>query len=212
MCPVDRLYARRPRRRSSENLPRGRLAVAKQWKLARRFQSQRLRNRAGNAPDLEVSDRAGACGYSRTGRLCGGGPVRPAQSMALGRAAATPVYRQERRVGTPRSSAAAARVARAAVGGTRRGNRALAPGQQARRRPGRGAGARFGWCVQALDLLRGSRTVTCRPGPRRLGGRRPRRKDAGDWRSSHPGGRGYATSPASICATVFWQWRLPASR
>ena len=56
-----------------------------------------------------------------------------------------------------------------------------------------------------------SRAAVDRARPRRLGGRRPRRKGAGagDRRRRRPARS--ATSPGPICATAFWRWRRPAS-
>ena len=49
------------------DLPRGRLAVAKQRALAAELRAARLRHRAGAAPHLEVGDCAGAWPASRNG-------------------------------------------------------------------------------------------------------------------------------------------------
>ena len=72
------------------DLPRSRLAVAKQWALAAQLRAAELRHRAGAAPDLEIGDRAGAGRDPGTGRLCRRSPVRPAQPLALGREGACP--------------------------------------------------------------------------------------------------------------------------
>src|SRR4029450_1989979 len=62
------------------DLPRSRLAVAKQGELARR-----LRPRSGAAADLEIRHRAGTGRHPGAGGLCRGGPVRHDQPLALGR-------------------------------------------------------------------------------------------------------------------------------
>ena len=116
------------------DLPRSRLALARQWRAWRQQLRERpLRHRAGAAPDLEIGDRAGAGRHSRTGRLRRRGQVRAAQPLALGREGPAPLYRQECRAGAAGRRAIAAGMAGAAAPRPRRGNRPLAAGQRARR-------------------------------------------------------------------------------
>ena len=97
------------------DLPRSRLAVAKQWGLAARAARAELRHRAGPAPHLEIGDCAGAGRHPGTGRLRRRGPVRADQPMALGREGPAPLHRQECRAGAARRRAAAAGMAGAAA-------------------------------------------------------------------------------------------------
>ena len=81
------------------DLPRSRLAVARQRGLAARTARAGLWNRAGPAPHLEGGDRARAGRYPGTGRLLRRGPVRADQPDALGRKGPAPLHRQECRAG-----------------------------------------------------------------------------------------------------------------
>ena len=56
------------------DLPRSRLAVAKQWELAARTARPGLRNRTGPAPHLEVGNCARAGRDPGTGGLCSAKP------------------------------------------------------------------------------------------------------------------------------------------
>ena len=105
------------------DLPRSRLAVAKQWRLAARLRRQ-LRHRADPAPHLEIGDRAGAGRHPGAGRLRRRGPIRADQPMALGRKGPAPLHRQERRAGAAGRRAAAAGMAGAAAPRAGRGSRA----------------------------------------------------------------------------------------
>ena len=99
------------------DLPRSRLAVAKQWGLAAQLRDRGLRHGAGDAPHLEVGHCAGAGRYSGTGGVCRRGQVRADQPLALGREGPAPLYRQERRAGAARWRAVAAGMAGAAACG-----------------------------------------------------------------------------------------------
>ena len=66
------------------DLPRSRLAVAKQWGLAAQLAREGLRHRAGAAPDLEIGDRAGAGRHPGTGGFRRRGPVRADQPDGAG--------------------------------------------------------------------------------------------------------------------------------
>ena len=144
------------------DLPRSRLAVAKQWGLATDLRAAGLRHRAGAAPHLEIGDRAGAGRHSRAGRLCRRSPVRAAQPLALGREGAAPLHRQERRTGAARRGAAAAGMAGAAAQGSRRGGRAAggrptgsAPVPRSRWRPARSARPSAGPIIRKPRQLSG---------------------------------------------------------
>ena len=193
------------------DLPRGRLALAKQWGLGSGTARPGLWNRPGPAPHLEGRDCADAGRYPGTGRLFRRGPVRADQPDALGRKGPAPLHRQECRAGAACRRAAAAGMAGAAARRAAGGNRALAAGQRPRHWPRGGAGARVRRRLQALDLLS--------------------RKPHGSWSSAGldvwvvggpgekalaqeivaAGGGRSATSPALICATASWRWRRPAS-
>ena len=161
------------------DLPRSRLAVARQWGLAAAVAGQRLRHRAGAAAHLEVGDCARAGRDPGTGGFCRRSQVRADQPMALGREGPAPLHRQECGTGAARRRAAAGRMAGAAAAGSRRGSRPLAAGQRAGHRSRRRTGAGLGRRLQALDLLSGGRAAAGRTRPRCLGGRRSRRKGAG---------------------------------
>ena len=124
------------------DLPRSRLAVAKQWGLARRTARPGLWNRPRPAPHLEGGDCARAGRHPGTGGLFRRSPIRADQPDALGREGPAPLHRQECRAGAARRRAAAAGMAGAAARRARRGNRALAAGQRPRHRSRGGAGAR----------------------------------------------------------------------
>ena len=195
------------------DLPRSRLAVAKQWGLAAQLRAAELRHRAGPAPHLEIGDRAGAGRYPGTGGFRRRSPVRADQPLALGREGPAPLHRQERRAGAAGRRAAAAGMAGAAA--CRFPPRKSSRWRQANglgTGPRGGAGAGLGRRLQALDLLSGGRAAAGRAGPRRLGGRRPRRKGAGGGNRGRRRTPASATSPGPTCATAFWRWRRPASR
>ena len=210
--PPGRLHARRARwhRLGPAPQPSRRGPPARPGAAPARAE---LRHRPGAAADLEGGHCAGAGRHPRAGRLRRRIPVRPAQSLALGREEAAPLHRQERRAGPARRRAPAPGMAGAAIAGAGRRDRPLAAGQWAERRGRRGARARLGRGVKALDLLSGGRPPAGRARARGLGGRRPRAKRASPRRSSRPGGAaGCGTSPATICATASSPWPRPASR
>ncbi len=94
------------------DLPRSRLALARQWGLA-----EQLRDRGyGTALVLprtwKSAHRARAGRHPGTGRVCRRSQVRPDQPMALGREGAAPLHRQERGAGAARRRAAARRNGR----------------------------------------------------------------------------------------------------
>ena len=161
------------------DLPRSRLAVARQWGLAAEAAGAELRHRAGAAPHLEIGHRAGAGRYPGTGRFCRRGPVRADQPMALGREGAAPFHRQERRAGAAGRGGLAAGMAGAAVECPGRGSPPLAASRRTGHGNRRGAGAGLRGSLQALDLLSAGRAAPGRAWARCLGGRRPRRKGAG---------------------------------
>ena len=97
------------------DLPRSRLAVAKQWGLAAAAARPGLWNRAGPAPHLEGGDCAGAGRYPGAGRLFRRGAIRADQPDALGREGPAPLHRQECRAGAAGRRAAAAGMAGAAA-------------------------------------------------------------------------------------------------
>ena len=138
------------------NLPRGRLALAKQWGLAAQLRARGYGTalvlprtwKAAIAPALAgIPERVGFFGEARFGLI---------NRMRWGEKA------------LPRFIDKNAALARGARIGPRVG-----------RGPRGGPGAGFGRRLQALDLLSRGRKAFGRAWPGRLGDRRPRRKSAG---------------------------------
>ena len=193
------------------DLPRGRLAVAKQWGLASELRARGYGTalvlprtwKAAIAPALAgIPERVGFFGEA---------PIRADQPDALGRKGPAPLHRQECRAGAACRRATAAGMAGAAARRAVGGNRALAAGQRPRHRSRGGAGARVRRRLQALDLLPRRRAAAGRARARRLGGRRPRREGAGAGDRCRRPRQGPRPHRAPTCATAFWRWRRPAS-
>ena len=166
------------------DLPRSRLALAKQWGLAAAAARSGVWNRPRPAPHLEGCDCPCTGRHPRAGGLFRRSPIRADQPDALGREDPAPLHRQECRAGAAGRRAAAAGMASAAARRAAGGNRALAAGQRTGLRPRGGARPRVCRRLQALDLLSRRRPAAGRARARRLGGRRPRREGdgAGDCR------------------------------
>ena len=135
---AGRLHAGRPRRASSGTCRAAGWRLAKHRALAARLRAEHYGTALVHAADLEIGAGAGAGRHSRADRLCRRGPLRPAQRLALGREGAAPHDRQERRAGAARRARRCRRNGRCRnLQVPRRGDRALAAGQRARRRPPR---------------------------------------------------------------------------
>ena len=193
------------------DLPRSRLAVAKQRGLAAELRARGYGTalvlprtwKAAIAPALAgIPERVGFFGEARFGLI---------NRMRWGEKALPRFIDKNAALALPDGAPLppewpVPQLARAAGG-----NRAAGGRPTGWARPRGGAGARFRRRLQALDLLPGSRAAPDRARLRRLGGRRPRRESAGagDRRRRRPARS--ATSPGPICATAFWRWRRPAS-
>ena len=81
------------------DLPRSRLAVARQWELAAQLRARNYGTAIAPAPHLEIGDCPRARRNSGTGGFCRGSQDRPDQPMALGRKGPAPLHRQERCAG-----------------------------------------------------------------------------------------------------------------
>ena len=97
------------------DLPRSRLALAKQWALAAQLRERNYGTALVLPRTWKSAHRAGAGRYPGAGRLRRRGPVRADQPAALGREGAAPLHRQERRAGAAGRRAAAAGMAGAAA-------------------------------------------------------------------------------------------------
>ena len=193
------------------DLPRGRLAVAKQWRFGGRTARQGLRNRPRPAPHLEGGDCAALAGIPERVGFFGEARFGLINRMRWGEKALPRFIDKNAALALPARAPLPPEwpVPQLAVPSEEIGP--LAPGQRPRHRARGGAGAGLGRRIQALDLLPGSRAAVDRARPRRLGGRRSRRKGAGAGYRR----RGRRQSPrphrVQICATAFWRWRQPAS-
>ncbi len=194
------------------DLPRSRLAVAKQCGLAALLKGRRYRTalvlprtwKSAIAPALAgIPERIGFVGEARFGlinRWRWGEKALPRfidknAALALPDGAPLPAEWPVPQLRVPAEEAQGWRQAQGLGSG-----------------PGSGAGARLGRQFQALDLLSRGRKASRRTGPRCLGDRRPRREGdrAGNRRGRRAAHR--ATSRVRICATAFWPWRRRAWR
>ena len=194
------------------DLPRSRLAVAKQWGLAEQLRARGYGTalvlprtwKSAIAPALAgIPERVGFVGEARFGLI---------NQWRWGEKALPRFIDKNAALALPDGTPLPRGMAGAAAQGSRRGNRPLAAGQRAGHRSGHRAGAGLGRRLQALDLLSGGRAAAGRTRPRCLGGRRPRRKGAGGGDRGRRRPLVSATSPGPTCATASWRWRRPASR
>ena len=194
------------------DLPRGRLAVARQWGLAEQLRAKGYGTalvlprtwKSAIAPALAgIPERVGFVGEARFGLI---------NQWRWGEKALPRFIDKNAALALPDGAPLPAEWPVPQLERSRRGNQPLAAGQWAGHRPGRGAGAGLGRRLQALDLLSAGRAAFGRTRPGCLGGRRPRRKGAG----GGDRGRRRAARPRphrhQTCATAFWRWRRPASR
>ena len=194
------------------DLPRSRLALAKQWGLARQFRAAGYGTalvlprtwKSAIAPALAgIPERVGFVGEARFGLINQWRWGEKALPRFIDKNAALALPD-----GAPLPPEWPVPQLRVPAGP----GQPMAPGQRHGNPARRGAGAGLGRRLQALDLL-------CRggapPGPARaggLGGRRSRRKGAGGRDRGRRRARRSATSPAPTCATASWPWRRPRWR
>ena len=196
-------------------LPRGRLALAKQWELARRLRRERYGTVVVMPRTWKSSLAPFLAGIPERTGFAGEGRFVPDQRSALGRAAARPHDRPLRGAGVAqeRERAAANGLAAARTRRPRRRDRAVARAAQSpRRQLGRCARAGIGGVGAPLAgrALRRTRAAArgrraSKPGCWAV---RTRRRSAARLRT--PAARRRAISPESICATRFWPW-LPST-
>ena len=161
------------------DLPRSRLAVAKQWRLAAELRTRGYGTalvlprtwKAAIAPTLAgIPERVGFFGEARFGLI---------NRMRWGEKALPRFIDKNAALALPARAALPPEWPVPQLSVPARGNRPLAPGQRPRHRARGGVGAGLGRRIQALDLLSASRAAAHRARARRLGGRRSRRKGAG---------------------------------
>ena len=112
------------------DLPRSRLALAKQRGLAALLRERNYGTALVLPGHLEVRHRARAGRHPGAGGLLWRGPVRPAQPPALGREGPAPLHRQECLAGAAGRRPIAGGMAGAAIAGACRGYQPLAAGQR----------------------------------------------------------------------------------
>ena len=193
------------------DLPRSRLAVAKQWGLAAELRARGYGTalvlprtwKAAIAPALAgIPERVGFFGEARFGlinRMRWGEKALPRfidknAALALPAGAPLPPEWPVPQLVVPREEIARWRQANDLGTGPAV---ALAPGLRRR--------------LQALDLLPRRRAAAGRARARRLGGRRPRREGAGAGDRRRRPRQGPRPHRVTTCATASWRWRRPAS-
>ncbi len=194
------------------DLPRGRLALAKQRALASILKSRQYRTvlvlprtwKSALAPALAaIPERIGFVGEARFGLI---------NRWRWGEKALPRFIDKNAALALPDGAPLPSGMARAATEGRRGRGRALARGLRPRQGQGDRAGAGLGRRVEALDLLSRGRAAPRRTGPRLSGSLAAPAKRPLHRRSLRPGERVSAISPAPTCAMAFWRWRQPMSR
>ena len=193
------------------DLPRSRLAVARQRDLASELRSRGYATalvlprtwKSAIAPALAgIPERVGFFGEARFGLI---------NRMRWGEKALPRFIDKNAALALPDGARAAAGMAGAAACGSPRGSQPLAAGQRAGNRSRGGAGAGFRRRLEALDLLSAKRRGFWPNAASTSGWSAAPAKRRWRRRSWPPAGRASATSPARTCATAFWRWRRPAS-